>query len=89
MGTFALTVHELEFLCQAAGMAGDRLARQENYAGSKVMDTLQAATVQLNDYMSVISMGRESTRSGVLDDRIACQDGRNLFWGTLSWYMGP
>ncbi len=46
MGTFTLTIYELEFLCQAAGMAGDRLARQENYAGSKVMDILQARLVE-------------------------------------------
>ena len=42
MGTFTLTAPELEFLYQAASMAGDRLARQENYAGSKVMDILHA-----------------------------------------------
>src|SRR5215470_1669286 len=32
MGTFALTSQELELLCQATRMAGDRLARQENLA---------------------------------------------------------
>lgn len=40
MGTFSLTVQDLELLHQAAKMAGDRLARQENYSGSKVMDVL-------------------------------------------------
>lgn len=40
MGTFTLTSQELELLHQATKMAGDRLARQENYSGSKVMDVL-------------------------------------------------
>jgi hypothetical protein len=40
MGTFALTSQEFELLCQAARMAGDRLARQENLSGSRVMDAL-------------------------------------------------
>jgi hypothetical protein len=40
MGTFVLTVQELQLLYQATRMAGDRLARQENLAGSRVMDTL-------------------------------------------------
>jgi hypothetical protein len=40
MGTFTLTPQELELLHQATRMAGDRLARQENYSGSKVMDAL-------------------------------------------------
>jgi len=40
MGTFALTAQELALLHQATRMAGDRLARQENLSGSRVMDTL-------------------------------------------------
>jgi hypothetical protein len=40
MGTFILTMQELELLHQATRMAGDRLARHENYSGSKVMDVL-------------------------------------------------
>ena len=40
MGTFSLTAQELTLLHQATRMAGDRLARQENYSGSRVMDTL-------------------------------------------------
>jgi hypothetical protein len=42
----------------------------------QVKDTLQAATVQLNEYMNVISGGRvTSTCPGVLDDRIMYRDG--------------
>jgi hypothetical protein len=42
----------------------------------QVKDTLQAATVQLNDYMNVISSGRVTfTSPGVFDDRIMCRDG--------------
>jgi hypothetical protein len=40
MSTFALTVLELQLLHQATRMAGDRLARQDNLSGSRVMDTL-------------------------------------------------
>lgn len=40
MGSFTLTTQELELLHQATKMAGDRLARQENYTGSRVMDVL-------------------------------------------------
>src|SRR5712692_10243963 len=42
MATYALTVQEINLLHQAAGMAGDRLARQENDAGTRVMETLIA-----------------------------------------------
>jgi hypothetical protein len=40
MGTFSLTVQELELLHRATRMAGDRLARQDNLSGSRVMDAL-------------------------------------------------
>lgn len=40
MGTFSLSPPELDLLCQAARMAGDRLARQDNLSGSRVMDAL-------------------------------------------------
>jgi hypothetical protein len=42
MATYSLTVQESALLQQAAGMAGDRLARQENDAGARVMETLIA-----------------------------------------------
>src|SRR5713226_2737725 len=42
MATYALTVQEIDLLHQAAGMAGDRPARQENDAGARVMETLIA-----------------------------------------------
>jgi hypothetical protein len=42
MATYTLTVQEIDLLHQAAGMAGDRLARQENDAGTRVMETLVA-----------------------------------------------
>jgi hypothetical protein len=54
MATYFLTVQEIALLHQAAGMAGDRLARQENDAGARVMETLiahletQPASVWLN-----------------------------------------
>ncbi len=40
MATYSLTTQEIELLHQAAGMAGDRLARQENDTGVQVMETL-------------------------------------------------
>jgi hypothetical protein len=40
MTTYTLTAPELGLLYQAAAMAGDRLARQENSTGARVMDTL-------------------------------------------------
>ena len=54
MPTYAITAAELPLLHQAAGMAGDRLARQENDNGVRVMETLiahletQPSQVQLN-----------------------------------------
>jgi len=42
MATYSLTVQEVALLQQAAGMAGDRLARQENDTGARVMETLIA-----------------------------------------------
>jgi hypothetical protein len=42
MATYSLTVQEITLLQQAAGMAGDRLARQENDTGARVMETLIA-----------------------------------------------
>jgi len=42
MATYSLTVQEIDLLYQATGMAGDRLARQENDAGTRVMETLLA-----------------------------------------------
>lgn len=42
MATYSLTVQEIDLLHRAAGMAGDRLARQENDAGTRVMETLIA-----------------------------------------------
>ena len=42
MATYSLTVQEIDLLHQATGMAGDRLARQENDAGTRVMETLLA-----------------------------------------------
>ncbi|MBI3247103.1 MAG: hypothetical protein HYZ50_11425 [Deltaproteobacteria bacterium] len=40
MSIFTLTARELELFTQATRMAGDRLARQDNYVGSRVMDAL-------------------------------------------------
>jgi len=40
MATYTLTSPETELLHQAASMAGDRLARQENDPGVQVMETL-------------------------------------------------
>jgi len=54
MATYTLTAQELDLLHQAAIMAGDRLARQENRIGARVMDTLvdhletRPLTVSLN-----------------------------------------
>src|SRR5438132_11154558 len=54
MTTYALTAQEIDLLHQAADMAGDRLARQENDIGVQVMETLLAhletrpSTVWLN-----------------------------------------
>lgn len=42
MATYTLTVQEIDLLHQAAGMAGDRLARQENDTGTRAMETLLA-----------------------------------------------
>lgn len=42
MATYSLTTQELHLLQQAAGMAGDRLARQENDVGVRAMETLLA-----------------------------------------------
>jgi len=42
MATYSLTAQEIVLLQQAAGMAGDRLARQENDTGARVMETLIA-----------------------------------------------
>lgn len=42
MSSYPLTVREAALLHQAAGMAGDRLARQENDAGVRSMETLLA-----------------------------------------------
>ena len=42
MATYSLTIQEIALLQQAAGMAGDRLARQENDTGARVMETLIA-----------------------------------------------
>ncbi len=54
MTTYALTAQEIDLLHQAADMAGDRLARQENDTGVRVMETLvvhletRPSTVWLN-----------------------------------------
>jgi len=54
VATYTLTAQEIDLLRQAAGMAGDRLARQENDTGTRVMETLisrletQPASVWLN-----------------------------------------
>lgn len=55
MSSYSLTDQEAALLRRAAGMAGDRLARQENNAGVRSMETLTArldanrpAAVQLN-----------------------------------------
>ena len=40
MATYTLTPQECDLLRHAAGMAGDRLARQENDNGTRVMETL-------------------------------------------------
>ncbi|MCS6925309.1 MAG: hypothetical protein NZ578_05340 [Candidatus Binatia bacterium] len=42
MATYSLTTQERDLLQQAAGMAGDRLARQENDVGVRAMETLLA-----------------------------------------------
>lgn len=55
MTTYTITAQEIDLLHQAATMAGDRLDRQENSTGARVMDTLVAhletrpLTVSLND----------------------------------------
>jgi len=54
MTIYALTAQEIDLLHQAADMAGDRLARQENDTGVRVMETLvvhletRPSTVWLN-----------------------------------------
>ena len=54
MATYTLSAQETDLLHQAAGMAGDRLSRQENDTGVQVMETLLAhletrpSTVWLN-----------------------------------------
>ena len=54
MTTYALTAQEIDLLHQAADMAGDRLARQENDTGVRVMENLvvhletRPSTVWLN-----------------------------------------
>ncbi len=54
MTTYTLAAQEIDLLYQAAAMAGDRLARQENNVGARVMDTLvdhlesRPLTVSLN-----------------------------------------
>ena len=54
MPTYTITASELPLLYQAAGMAGDRLARQENDNGVRVMETLiahletQPSRIELN-----------------------------------------
>lgn len=54
MPTYTLSAAELPLLHQAAGMAGDRLSRQENDTGVRVMEILiahletQPSQVQLN-----------------------------------------
>jgi hypothetical protein len=54
MATYTFTTQEIELLHQAAGMAGDRLARQENDSGTRAMEMLiahletQPASVWLN-----------------------------------------
>ena len=40
MTTYTLTAQEIDLLHQATTMAGDRLARQENSTGARVMDVL-------------------------------------------------
>ena len=42
MSTYSLTAEEAVLLQRAAGMAGDRLARQENDAGVRFMEALIA-----------------------------------------------
>ncbi len=42
MASYALTLEECELLARAADMAGSRLARQENDAGTRVMEALIA-----------------------------------------------
>ena len=42
MSSYPLTAQESALLHQAAGMAGDRLARQENDTGVRSMETLLA-----------------------------------------------
>jgi hypothetical protein len=49
---------------------------KQKWITMQVKDTLQAATVQLNNYMNVISSSRVTfTSPGILDDRILCCDG--------------
>jgi hypothetical protein len=54
MATYSLTLQECQLLAQAADMAGNRLARQENDTGTRVMEMLiahlhtQPATISLN-----------------------------------------
>ena len=56
----------------------------------QVRDTLQAATAQLNDYMSVISRGQGVlARAGVSDDRVQCRDGgRDILRGYVIICVG-
>lgn len=52
----------------------DKKSRQ--WVTLRVKDTLQTATVQLSDYISIISRGQGgSARPGILDHRVWCRDG--------------
>jgi len=58
----------------------------------QVKDILQEATTQLNNYMSIISLGQgeqprpgRQGRNGIVDDRVWCGDeGLNRLWGYVT-----
>jgi hypothetical protein len=56
----------------------------------RVLDTLQAASAQLDNYMRIISMGRGTwTCNGILDDRVVCRDGGcDIFWEYVIIWVG-
>jgi len=55
----------------------------------KVKDTLQAATVQLTQYINIISNGQGgSERPGVDDDRVVCGEGNDVLKGYIMMCIG-
>ena len=59
------------------------------YVTQRVKDTLQAATAQLDRYISITSHGQgESAHPGVLDHRILCRNGgQDVLWDMSSYVL--